>query len=68
MRTFIDNEYCDEEYEQFDCGSTRGWRDRPCLKAPSFPLLEDYELQFFDNEDGSVSCLARGLTERARQV
>lgn len=68
LRTFVDHEYGDEEYEQFECGSSRGWKDRPCPKDPAFPTLADYELDFVEHEDGSWSCFARGLSENARRV
>ena len=68
LRTFVDHEFGDEEYEQFECGSTRGWKERPCPKDPRFPVLADYELDFVEHDDGSWSCFARALTEAARRV
>ena len=66
-RTFVDHEYGDVECEEFRCGYTRGWRDRPCPKDPRFPEFEDYELTF-EEEDGGWCCWARGRTDAAHSV
>lgn len=66
-RAPVQFEYGDADLDLFECGATRGWRDRPCPKDPRFPAFEDYELVFHENQDGCL-CLARGLTEAARSV
>jgi len=68
VRTFVDHEYGDSELEVFACGHTRGWNSRPCPKDPRFPKLEDYELAFMQESDGTWWCYATGTTEAARQV
>jgi len=66
-RVSVPHRYGDEEYDTFECGSTRGWRDRPCPRDPCFPQLTDYDLTFFD-ENGAWTCMAFGRTEQARAV
>lgn len=68
VRTFVDHEYGDSEFEVFSCGATRGWQSRPCPKDPRFPRLEDYELTFLQEGDGTWCCYATGKTEEARKV
>jgi transcriptional regulator with XRE-family HTH domain len=67
-RTFVDHDYGDCEYETFACGATRGWELRPCPQSREFPAFEDYELETFDDGEGTFACFARGLTEHARAV
>ena len=66
-RVFVEHEYGDCEMETFECGSMRGWKDRPCPKDPSFPAFEDYELEC-QEDDGLYWCNAGGLTEFAKAV
>jgi transcriptional regulator with XRE-family HTH domain len=67
-RTFVTHEYGDAEFEIFECGSTRGWQDRPCPRDPQFPAFEDYDLHFLQGSGGDWHCLAVGKTRHARQV
>jgi transcriptional regulator with XRE-family HTH domain len=67
QRVDVPHEYGDEEFDMFECGSTRGWRDRPCPEDPSFPKFEDYELVFLE-DGGRWSCLPRGKTKEASAV
>lgn len=69
QRVSVEHEYGDTEYDVFECGSSAGWRDRPCPHSPNFPAMADYDLEFFENgEDGTWSCLALGKTAAARSV
>jgi transcriptional regulator with XRE-family HTH domain len=68
-RVYVPHEYGDAELETFACGSSRGWRDRPCPSDPRFPRFEDYDLAFYADDDGERwMCVARGLTDAARAV
>jgi transcriptional regulator with XRE-family HTH domain len=66
-RVDVPHEYGEDELEEFECGSTRGWRDRPCPSDPRFPKFEDYELTFL-GVPGAWSCLASGRTKEAKAV
>lgn len=68
QRGFVDFEHGDVEYEMFACGASRGWKDRPCPKDPSFPQFEDYRLETVDHGDGTFLCIPHGLTSAARSV
>lgn len=67
-RSFVPHEYGEAEFEEFECGSTRGWADRPCPADPQFPAFKDYDLHFVEGSDGAWSCFAVGRTHFARQV
>jgi transcriptional regulator with XRE-family HTH domain len=67
-RTFVDNEYGDEEFELFACGATKGYKERPCPRDASFPRIEDFTLEFVQEADGSWLCLPHGKTKPARSI
>jgi len=68
-RTSVPGEYGDVELEEFACGATLGWRNRPCPADPRFPRLEDYELNYWSDDDGTTwYCMAIGKTDAAREV
>ena len=66
--TFVEHEYGDAEWEFFECGAERGWRNRPCPKDPRFPRFEDYKLLVREDEPGVFWCHASGTTDAARAV
>lgn len=68
QRVSVPHEHGDEEFDEFECGATQGWKLRPCPKDPSFPRLDDYALEFVEHDDGSFTCFARGNTPSARAV
>lgn len=61
------NEYGDDELAEFECGSTRGYREGLCADDPRFPNFEDYDLEFSEDA-GSWYCWARGRTTWAKAV
>lgn len=68
QRTFVPHEYGDCELEEFECGYTRGWSDRPCPTEPRFPTIDDYDLISVQESYGLWYCSARGKTREARQI
>lgn len=67
-RAFVPYEDGEVEVEEFSCGYSRGWRERPCPKDPSFPTFEHYELTYVEESPGTWFCYAVGKTEAARAV
>jgi transcriptional regulator with XRE-family HTH domain len=66
-RTRVSVDDTDVDFDLFECGSSRGWRERPCPQDPAYPAFSDFELIYFDDDRG-WSCLPHGRTAAARSL